>query len=48
MGSVLETSEYFDKAFEESLTVNKETEGAFDPSVGPLINLWGFGEKNKN
>jgi len=47
VGSVLETSDYFDKAFEESLAVNKETEGAFDPSVGPLINLWGFGEKKQ-
>ncbi len=45
INSALETSSFFDKAFEESLVVNKETEGAFDPSVGPLINLWGFGEK---
>lgn len=41
------TSEYFDKAFEESLWANQETEGAFDPSIGSLINLWGFGEKKQ-
>jgi len=47
INSTLETSANFDRAFEESLIVNKETDGAFDPSVGPLINLWGFGEKKQ-
>lgn len=42
------TSQLFDEAFEESLWVNKETDGAFDPSIGPLINLWGFGEKKND
>lgn len=26
-----------------SLRVSEETGGAFDPTVGPLVNLWGFG-----
>ena len=28
-----------------SLEMNRLTEGAFDPTLGPAINLWGFGEK---
>ncbi len=30
-------------AVEESLTISKLTDGAFDITVGPLVNLWGFG-----
>lgn len=26
-----------------ALTVAQATDGAYDPSVGPLVNLWGFG-----
>ncbi|MCG8450143.1 MAG: FAD:protein FMN transferase [Pirellulales bacterium] len=26
-----------------ALEVAKKTEGAFDPTVGPVVNLWGFG-----
>lgn len=29
-----------------SFTVNKATDGAFDPTVAPLVNAWGFGFKN--
>ncbi len=28
-----------------SQEVNRQSDGAFDPTVGPLINLWGFGEQ---
>lgn len=28
-----------------SNTIYNETNGAFDPTVGPLVNSWGFGEK---
>ncbi|TRX50893.1 FAD:protein FMN transferase [Fulvivirga sp. M361] len=35
--------------FREAVLVSKElyelTEGAFDPSIGPLINTWGFGHQ---
>ena len=24
-----------------------KTEGAFDPTVGPLVNLWGFGPERR-
>ena len=27
----------------EALVVSKKTEGAFDITIGPLVNLWGFG-----
>jgi len=28
-----------------SLDLNRRSNGAFDPTLGPVINLWGFGEK---
>ena len=28
-----------------SLELSRGSDGAFDPTLGPLINLWGFGEK---
>lgn len=31
-----------------SAEVYQETEGAFDPTVGPLIKRWGFAEKERN
>ena len=31
------------EAVEQSLVVSRETNGAFDVTVGPLVNLWGFG-----
>lgn len=34
---------YFPEAVKRGLELNKITEGAFDPSIGPLIDAWGFG-----
>lgn len=34
------------EVFEASLKVNAMSAGAFDPTVAPLINLWGFGYKS--
>lgn len=34
------------KVFEESVRINKLSHGAFDPTVGPLVDLWGFGPAN--
>ncbi len=28
---------------DEALRVSRLTEGAFDPTVGPIVDLWGFG-----
>jgi thiamine biosynthesis lipoprotein len=29
----------------KALEISHDTDGAFDPTLGPLINLWGFGHK---
>ena len=31
-----------------SLELSRLSNGAFDPTLGPLINLWGFGEQTKD
>lgn len=35
--------QYFQEVLDRSLTVAAETDGFFDPTVGPLVQLWGFG-----
>ena len=40
------TDEMFDEVFNMSQRVSQETNGAFDITVGPLVNLWGFGFKS--
>lgn len=37
------TDGYIERVFAESQRVNRLSGGAFDPSVAPLVNLWGFG-----
>ncbi len=32
---------------EKSLAVSRLSQGAFDITVGPLVNLWGFGPENR-
>jgi thiamine biosynthesis lipoprotein len=39
----IETSVEFCSAIENALEVSRLTDGAFDITVGPLVNLWGFG-----
>ena len=40
---------YFKEIFSKSERIFKETKGYFDPTVGNLVNAWGFGfEKNQN
>lgn len=34
------------KLLDFALEVARETNGAYDPTVGPLVNLWGFGPDN--
>src|SRR5690606_6476374 len=33
----------FARVLEAALALSRESDGAFDPTVGPLVNLWGFG-----
>jgi FAD:protein FMN transferase len=30
-----------------AMDLNQRSQGAFDPTLGPVINLWGFGEKTE-
>lgn len=37
---------YLVEMFKQSVAVNKATDGLFDPTIKPLIDGWGFGEKS--
>lgn len=37
----------FTEVFKKSKRIHKETNGYFDPTVGNLVNAWGFGPKNE-
>ena len=39
---------YFNACFTKAKEIWKNTEGAFDPTVYPLVNIWGFGPEKKN
>ena len=39
---------YFTTVFHKAMNVSKATDGAFDITVAPLVNLWGFGFKNSD
>ncbi len=45
-GTSMETDSMFVQVFELAQHVSAETNGAFDITVAPLVNLWGFGFKN--
>jgi FAD:protein FMN transferase len=34
---------YFETPIKKALTVARESQGAFDPTILPLVNAWGFG-----
>ncbi|TVP52311.1 MAG: FAD:protein FMN transferase [Mongoliibacter sp.] len=34
---------FFQKVLKSSKEIYQKTNGAFDPTVGPMVNLWGFG-----
>lgn len=36
-------SKYFPTVLGRSKEINQQTAGSFDPTVGPLVNVWGFG-----
>ena len=35
--------ELFQEVFEKSAKIHEQSEGAFDPTIGTLVNAWGFG-----
>ena len=41
-------SNEFSKVMHKALRVNQISSGAFDITVNPLVNLWGFGSKSKD
>ena len=41
-----EVDEMLSEVLELSFTIYKATNGAFDPTVAPLVNAWGFGFKS--
>ena len=43
----LAMSGMFKEVYDLAQTVDKETDGAFDITVAPLVNAWGFGFKNQ-
>jgi thiamine biosynthesis lipoprotein len=42
-----EVSAEFVNVLKLALQLNKDSQGAFDVTVGPLVNLWGFGKDGK-
>lgn len=43
MGDWMKVSDDFFFVVNHAVEVANETEGYFDPTIGPLVNLWGFG-----
>lgn len=41
-----EVDEMLNEVLQLSFTIYKATDGAFDPTVAPLVNAWGFGFKS--
>lgn len=42
---VTEVDNHIQYVYNRSLEINKQTNGMFDPTVSPLIDMWGFGYK---
>lgn len=39
--------EYFKNVFNKSIEIAEKTNGAFDITIAPVVNAWGFGSENK-
>ncbi|MBR1414587.1 MAG: FAD:protein FMN transferase [Prevotella sp.] len=46
-GEQPQRSDMFNEVYELALRVNADTDGAFDITVAPLVNAWGFGFKHE-
>ncbi len=42
-GRAVTVSDDFARVLNEALTISADTDGAYDVTIGPLVNLWGFG-----
>jgi thiamine biosynthesis lipoprotein len=45
--SLVQADEWFSDIFNRSVDISRKTNGAFDFTIGPLVNAWGFGFKGK-
>ena len=45
--SLVERSDMFNEVYTLAMQVNADTHGAFDITVAPLVNAWGFGFKHE-
>ncbi len=43
----IEVSSELCALIEDALEISRQTDGAFDITVGPLVNLWGFGPQDR-
>ena len=43
----VELNEMFVEVFQQAQKISEDTDGAFDITVAPLVNAWGFGFKNE-
>ena len=39
----MQTDSLFRRVFETAMMIASETDGAFDPTIAPVVNFWGFG-----
>lgn len=46
--TTVRTDRYFEECYNHSVKITKETDGAFDITVGPLVQAWGFGLKHRD
>ncbi len=45
--TTIQVDQHFKKVFATSKRIYKETNGAFDPTIGVLVNAWDFGPEGK-
>ncbi|MCB4809532.1 FAD:protein FMN transferase [Tamlana sp. 62-3] len=45
-GEAVKTDTYFNKVFKASKAIFYNTDGAFDPTIGAMVNAWSFGSEH--
>ena len=45
--TLLKADSHFAKVFNVAKRIAKESDGAFDPTLSPLITAWGFGKGHR-